>query len=100
MEPVEWILGILIIFGGVELWDKNKGASSASSDTAKLIVSEASVYTKGRYYLSEQGYYITDLTSAPTATPGCDDEIFTANLAEPNTDDTMNVEAVNVECGG
>ena len=101
MEPVEWFIGLVLLFGGAELWDRNKSAEN-ENNTDRVIVSAEPVYTKGRYFLSDQGYYITDLSSEPSQEFECDDTAYSADRPVTNSDreDGSVVDGVIVGCGG
>jgi hypothetical protein len=101
MEPVEWFIGLVLLFGGAELWERNNSAEHVNN-TDREIVSAEPVYTKGRYFLSDQGYYITDLSSEPSQEVECND---TANAADQPVSNSVSedgsvVDGVIVGCGG
>lgn len=101
MEPVEWFIGLVLLFGGAELWERNKSAEH-ENNTDREIVSAEPVYTKGRYFLSDQGYYITDLSSEPPREVECDVAANSVDLPASNSDreDGSEVDGVIVGCGG
>ena len=101
MEPVEWFIALVLIFGGAELWEKNKSAEN-ENNTDRVIVSAEPVYTKGRYFLSDQGYYITDLSSEPPREVECEVNANTADLpaSDIDSEDGSLVDGVIVGCGG
>lgn len=55
MEPIEWIIIAALIFGGHELHEKYDREKDG------VAVVEKPAFEKGKYYLSQEGYFITDL---------------------------------------
>ncbi len=59
MEPIEWIIILTLIFGGHEVHEKYE------RDKDGVVVIEKPEYKKGKYFRSEEGYYVTNLQAAP-----------------------------------
>ena len=68
-----------------------------------LTISEPNepAFQRGKYYKSDEGFYISNLTPAPVMALGCDTPINTADFAAPRSEDgDMFITEVDVECEG
>ncbi len=63
------------------------------------VMSEMPIYEKGRFYRSEHGYLVSDLSPALEEAEGCDSPILTADLSQEYSEGEREVFAVNVRCG-
>lgn len=59
MEPIEWILILTLIFGGHEIHQQHEREKDG------VVVIEKPDYKKGKYFRSEEGYYVTNLQPTP-----------------------------------
>lgn len=103
MEPVEWIIGILLIFGGHELLNKDKPEEPIVAEVAQKqsLVSDEPVFERGLYYRTGEGYFISNLTPVPQMVDGCDRPVLTADLTAPRTDSSkIQVTEIDMVCGG
>lgn len=83
MEPVEWIIGIILLFGGYEALKKDEPVVTPPVVVVEPtpLISSTPIFQRGRYYRTEAGYYISNLTPEPQAADGCADPILTADLS-------------------
>lgn len=102
MEPVGWIIGIVLLFGGYELVNKEVQEEPISELVEEhTIVSDVPVFERGRYFNTGNGYYISNLTPEKIKPDGCDLPILTADLTSPRTDEgQIQVTKVDNVCGG
>lgn len=103
MEPVEWIVGLVLLIGGYELWGKEEPQEPVAVEvvTEQSIVSDEPLFERGRYYRTKDGYYISNLTPAPQKVDGCDRPVLTADLTAPRGDEgQIQVTEVDMECEG
>lgn len=102
MEPVEWIIGLVLLLGGYELWDKVETAEGTSGAVIKqTVVSIEPVFERGRYYKTADGYYISDLSPKPLIADGCERLVLTTDLSAPRVDDQqIKVTEVDIPCEG
>lgn len=102
MEPVEWIIGLVLIFGGYELWNKEESAEATSATVIKqTMVSEKPVFERGRFYKTDEGYYISDLSPEPLLADGCERPVLTADLSVARANDgQIKVTDVDIQCEG
>lgn len=102
MDPVGWIVGLAILFGGYDLISEDElKEQAAEAVQEQTIVSEAPVFERGRYFKSSDGYFISNLTLAPVKPDGCDSPILTADLTSPRINDgQIRVTEVTIVCGG
>lgn len=96
---MEWlILVTLIFFGAEELISEDEPEVVVLPEP---IVSTEPVYVRGRYYKTEQGYFVSNLTTEPAKAEGCDRPVLTANLSEPRYGaHDLNITEVAMSCEG
>ena len=101
MEPVGWIVGLALLFGGYELINKEVPSESVEEVTQEqTVVSDEPVFERGRYFNTSDGYYISNLTPEPIKPDGCDRPVLTADLSTPRTDEgEIQVTKVDNVCG-
>lgn len=56
MEPIEWIIILSLIFGGHELLEKH------NEEKDGVIVVENALYERGKYFKSDEGYFVSNLS--------------------------------------
>ena len=103
MEPVEWIIGLVLLFGGYELLNDDEQEQPIVAEVVQeqSIVSDEPVFERGRFYKTGEGYFISNLTPVPQKVDGCDRPVLTADLTAPRTDgDQIQVTEVDIVCGG
>lgn len=103
MEPVEWIVGLVLFIGGYELWAQEEPQEPVEMEivTEQSLVSVEPLFERGRYYRTEDGYYISNLTPAPRKVDGCDQPVLTAGLTAPRSDEgQIQVTKIDIECEG
>ena len=103
MELFGLIVGLVLVIGGYERWEKEepKEAVAAEIVTEQPIVSVEPLFERGRYYRTKDGYYISNLTPAPQKVDGCDRPVLTADLTAPRGDGgQIQVTEVDIECEG
>lgn len=103
MEPVEWIVGLVLFIGGYELWGKDEPKEPVVVEVVQEepVVSDVPVFERGRYYKTGEGYYISNLTPARQKIEGCDRPVLTADLTAPRNDDgEIRVTEVDIACEG
>lgn len=102
MEPVEWIVGLVLLFGGYELINKDAPSEPVVEVIQEqTVVSDEPVFERGRYFNTGDGYFISNLTPAPVKPDGCDRPVLTADLTSPRTGEgQIQVTKVDNVCGG
>ena len=68
-----------------------------------LTISEPNepAFQRGKYYKSDDGFYISNLTPASVMVDGCDMPINTADFSAPRAENgDMYITEVDVECEG
>lgn len=102
MEPVEWIIGLVLIFGGYELWSKEESSEATTPAVIEqAVVSDKPVFERGRFYKTDEGYYISDLSPKPLLADGCERPVFTTDLSVARaTDEQIKVTEVDIQCEG
>lgn len=95
---MEVLLGIFLLWGGYE-WGSHSGEREPVDIEPEIgLVSELPTYERGRYYRTEDGYFISNLTSAPQISEGCDNPILVTDLSKPAQDQKRHVRLVEVSC--
>ena len=103
MEPVEWIIGLVLLFGGYELLNDDEQEQPIVAEVVQeqSIVSDEPMFERGHFYKTVEGYFISNLTPVPQKVDGCDRPVLTADLTAPRTDgDQIQVTEVDIVCGG
>ena len=99
---MEILFILLTCWGGYELFSGDTMVTQ-TEDTALIEVApqaRKSVYARGEYYRSENGYLISDLSKPSIAVLGCHRPILTSDLSSPSTQEKRVVTAVTVSCEG
>ena len=108
MEPIEWIVGFVLFIGSYELWVKEEPQElvavapvAVETITEQSIVSVEPLFERDRYYRTEDGYFISNLTPTPKNVSGCDRSVLTADLTTVGRDEgQIQVTEVDIECEG
>lgn len=101
MEPIEWIVGLILIFGGIEVMDEEDNVDNRIIEEVVhgKRVSDDPVYERGIFFKSQNGYFITNLTPEPVDVEGCDSQILVADLSEKrNSEVQLSVTEVEMMC--
>lgn len=97
MELIGLLIGMILFITGNDVIENNKPQQEASY----IETIEEPVYQRGRYFKSEDGYYISNLTPKPVVADGCDLPILTADLSVPRSEKGhIYITEVDVECDG
>ena len=102
---MEWILVPLLVWGGYEWGSYDEslehGAPATVINQQTLVENQTSTYERGKYYKTQQGYYISNLQPKPKKDEGCDRSIIVADLSEPNNaEEKISVTEIQMTCGG
>lgn len=101
MEPVEWVIGLILLFGGYEVFGKDKKDEPVEVVQDVSIVSEDPVFERGRFFKTPDGYYISDLSPKPEQIEGCESPLLTADLTKlRDQEDAIEVTEIDVSCEG
>ena len=90
MEPIEWIVGLMLFMGGYELGSKEEPKEPvmvAEVTQKQSVLSDVPIYERGRYYKTSEGYFISNLTPVPQKVGGCNPFGLTSDQTEPSNDD-------------
>jgi len=96
---MEWVIGLLLFWGGHELGSHNGEKDVVIEREIESTVSTEFIFKRGRYYKTDAGYYISNLTPKPQKAIGCDRPVLIADLTGSlPAADKMKVTEVQMEC--
>lgn len=88
-----WLITFLIVSGCSTL-----GNNHQDKEYSEI---EKPAYQRGSYFMTDYGYYISNLTPKPVQAQGCDMPILTADLSAPRSEDGgIYITEIDVECEG
>ncbi|WP_444928297.1 hypothetical protein ACJJI4_24015 (plasmid) [Microbulbifer sp. TRSA002] len=102
MEPIEWIVGLVLLFGGYELWNKDgPDENTTATVIEQTVVSDEPLFERERFYKTVDGYYISDLSPKPLIADGCERSFLITDLSVARAnDEQIKVTEVEIQCEG
>lgn len=105
---MEWVIAFILIVGGAELANNDKKDNTEAEVREEVNIQAADIhavekdpiFARGRYYLDDNGYFVSDLSPEPA--PICNPDILVADLQNRTSpdDESLEVQLVKANCEG